>query len=196
MLMQNVLQTECHDTECLDLLLYGPEQKMCWLLFESHRLHRIEARQDTSFLGRSYRQIPLNWRPQAHPENSIAMPPVSCFRVSIDEWELTGLGEAGGIYWLRLKIDAQTLECPRLLATNCANGYRCATLVRPGVVAGVTAENRLIWLRAESDRLKEFAPSQRLPSTSPAAACFTSRATEELLIVLQNGTLLRMPVVK
>jgi tetratricopeptide (TPR) repeat protein len=198
LLMQTAERTDCTDPACLDVLLErsGEESAPRWLVFESHRLHYVESRQNTSFLGRSIMQVPLNWRPEAHPDNSVEMPSLSCQRVAADQWELAGLGEAGGIYWLRLVVDEKTLECPRLLATNCANGYRCATLVRPGVVAGITAENRLIWLRAESDRLKEFAPSQRLPSTTPAAACFCSRETEELFIVLQNGTLLRMPVAK
>jgi tetratricopeptide (TPR) repeat protein len=198
LLLRHETKTDCTDPQCLDLLLPRPlwSPHPLWLVLESHRLHRVESRPNTELFGRSAGQIPINWRPEAHPENSVTAPPVSSYRVNGVEVELTGLGEVAGIYWLRLDVGQDILECRRLLATNCENGYRCVTLIRPGVLAGITSQNRVIWLRAEGDRLKEFAPSQRIPSTSLAVACFSSPTTEELLIILQNGSLLRMPTAK
>ncbi|HEV3146365.1 MAG TPA: hypothetical protein VGZ47_20930 [Gemmataceae bacterium] len=183
------------DPECQDLFLPDPtgrEPTLFWLVFESHLLHRMHG----TLKDDKYETLPINWRPQANPAGSITAPLLSWLRVEQDLWEIAGLGEAGGIYHLRLRLNETVFENERLLATNCANGYRCVTLIRPGVLAGITAENRLIWLRAESDRLKEFAPSQRLPSTSSAAACFANRATDELLVLLQDGSLLRIPAAK
>jgi tetratricopeptide (TPR) repeat protein len=183
------------DPACQDLLLPDPtsrESSAHWLVFESHLLHKMRSATQSG----NYTTLPINWRPQTHPGTSLSAPILSWLRVEQDLWELAGIGEAGGIYYLRLRIDETVFASERLLATNCANGYRCTTLIRPGVLAGVTAENRLIWLRAEADRLKEFAPSQRLPTTNLATACFASRATGELLVILQDGSLLRMPTAK
>jgi hypothetical protein len=183
------------DSDCQDLFLPVATQgdaPYLWLVFESHLLHRMRGGVNTE----NYDTLPINWRPQTHPGTTLSAPVLSWLRLEPDLWEIAGIGEAGGIYLLRLRVNESVFANERLLATNCTNGYRCVTLIRPGALAGITAENRLIWLRAESDRLKEFAPSQRLPTTSLATACFASRATDELLVVLQDGSLLRMPMAK
>ncbi|MFL5339892.1 MAG: hypothetical protein ACJ8F7_07060, partial [Gemmataceae bacterium] len=158
-----------------------------WLSYSAFRPQGGEILLDTS-------NITIDWTPAAHPESSIGTPLLSWLNGRDGPVEFTGLSAEKALYWLRVQLPPQEFRRERLLATGCPEGYRCAALLRPGMIAGVTASNRVIWLRAAADKLEEWRPPVKLGRTSPAVACFVSAATSELLVVLQNGGLLRVPL--
>lgn len=136
----------------------------------------------------------VDWLPSQPPEVTLHKPRLAWGHDGPGIVEIAGLNESNALYWLRLSLGARQNEKLKLLATGCKEGYRTASLMKNSRVVGITRDNRLIWLRAAADRLDQWAPSVRLPSTSPAAACFYTRPTEEILVFLGNGYLVRVPV--
>ena len=70
-------------------------------------------------------------------------------------------------------------------------GYLAATVIRPGVIAGMKS-GRIDWLRAVGS---QFSLTSTTPLSLPqAVACFASAPTNELLVVSSDGVLERVPV--
>jgi hypothetical protein len=94
------------------------------------------------------------------------------------------------IYWSSLKVtDAELIR----LSNNESKGesiYSATTLVRAGLVAGVT-RGRVDWLRCGP---RVFTPmgSTDLAAHSPLA-CFPAHGIDELVVVCRDGTLLCIP---
>jgi hypothetical protein len=73
-------------------------------------------------------------------------------------------------------------------------GFRAVCVWRAGQVVGVTATNRVVWLKSRSGRFAEWASPVEVTTPARAVACFPSRQTTEILIVLEDGSLARIPV--
>ena len=136
----------------------------------------------------------VDWLPSQPPEVTLHKPRLAWGHDGPGIVEIAGLNTSLALYWLRLSLGANQIEKQKLLATGCKEGYRTASLMKNSRLVGVTRENRLIWLRAVGDRLEEWAPPVTLTSLSPAVACFYTRPTEEVVVFLANGYLVRVPV--
>ncbi len=94
------------------------------------------------------------------------------------------------IHWSSLRVnDSELIRT----ANNESTGetvYDATTLVRPGVVAGVT-KGRVDWLRC---RPKSFGALGSTPIVidSPIA-CFPAQRTDDLVVVCRHGTLVCVP---
>jgi tetratricopeptide (TPR) repeat protein len=131
----------------------------------------------------------LGWTPsipEGHPLRSVPL----AWHVSSGDLEVAGLSQAGGLFWSKVEIRPDSLRCA---ATNASadEGYRAATIVRPGLVVGVKSA-RVHWLRCGSRGfIQQVTSKVSIPS---AVACFPSHPTEELVVVCADGLVVRLPI--
>ena len=132
----------------------------------------------------------LGWRPTLPEGHTLRSAPLAWLHVEPGRFELAGLDREGVIYWSSLKVtDAELIR----LSNNESKGesiYSATTLVRAGLVAGVT-RGRVDWLRCGP---KSFTPmgSTELAAHSPMA-CFPAHGIDELVVVCRDGTLFCLP---
>jgi hypothetical protein len=142
--------------------------------------------------GDVIQQTSLNWRPSmpaAHPLRSV---PISWTNDDIDHFEIAGLGGYGTLHWAAFYARDERFD---LFATNVATedegGYLAVTIVRPGLIAGVT-RSRVDWLRGGSRKFTALAPTRL--SFASAVACVANRRAGELVVIGGDGLLARIPI--
>jgi len=135
----------------------------------------------------------VGWMPEA-PGSTLLTPPVAWLVASPNQVELAGLYDNAALYWTEVTGRLNQPLTTRTLTFVAPGGFRAVTLWRAGQVAGVTATNRVLWLRARGGRFEEWALGVDMPAVARAVACFPSRSTNELLVVLEDGHLARIPV--
>ncbi len=131
----------------------------------------------------------LGWKPSIPPNSPLQSLPLAWWQSDAEHLEIAGLGETGTLYWSSLEVSA---EPPELLSTNASagdEGYLAAAILRSGFVAGVR-KTGIDWLRCGTNRFSLWA-REELPLPS-AVACFPSPLTNELIVVLADGSV--MPV--
>ncbi len=142
-------------------------------------------------LGKMVRRRYLGWRPTLPEGHTLRSAPLAWLQDDPERFELAGLDREGVIHWSSLKSnDADFIRTSKLFSGG-ETTYAATTLVRAGLVAGVT-RSRVDWLRCGS---QSFVPigSNELASSSPLA-CFPSLRTDELVVVDRNGTLACIPI--
>ena len=131
----------------------------------------------------------LSWRPALAEGNPLRSPPLSWSGHAPGEIDLCGLGEQGSIHWARFREGM-------LASVNSTHGagepgYLAATIVRDGLVAGVTS-SRVEWLRCGNSQFRPWRSTDvAIPS---AVACFAVRQTDELVVVCKDGLVVRVPI--
>ena len=165
-----------------------------FLVMQKGEITSGPARTATRRACSAWRAVPADWVPHLPAGSTLSKPPATWHHHASDRLEIAGLNDEQALYWLDLRITANSCRVEQMLATGCREGYRSVKLIRPGVMVGVTAKNRLVWLRTTGDRLTEWAPPVPLTSLSPAVAAFFSQPSQELIVLLANGYLLRVPV--
>jgi hypothetical protein len=108
--------------------------------------------------------------------------------------ELAGLHDNAALYWTEVTRRLNQPLATRTLTFVAPGGFRAVAIWRPGEVAAVTATNRVLWLKTRGGRFEEWALSADVPAVARAVACLPSRSTNELLVVLEDGHLVRIPV--
>jgi hypothetical protein len=103
--------------------------------------------------------------------------------------EVAGVTAAGQVYasQVRVREDLHVTSA----ALDDQHPFLAVTLLRPGLVAAVT-RNAVLRLRREGTRLRILSRA-RVP-LGAAVACFPHATTRELLVVCQDGTVLRLPL--
>jgi hypothetical protein len=131
--------------------------------------------------------------PDPAPTTTLYAPNVAWLVVSAFHVELAGLFDNETLYWSAV---TRNDEGPRnmTLTHRVVEGYRAATIWRSHHVIGVSANNRVYWLRTRGGRIEQWSPPTELGVAARVAACFPSRRTNELLVVFEDGTLARLPV--
>jgi hypothetical protein len=141
-------------------------------------------------MGKTFRRRLLGWRPTLPEGHTLRSAPLAWLHVEPERFELAGLDREGVIYWSSLKVtDAELIR----LSNNESKGesvYSATTLVRSGLVAGVT-RGRVDWLRC-GPRVFTLIGSTDLATHSPLA-CFPAHGIDELVVVCRDGTLLCIP---
>lgn len=141
--------------------------------------------------GKMLRRRYLGWRPTLPEGHTLKAAPLACIQVEPDRFELAGLDREGLIYWSSLKInDAELIRTSNNESVG-ETVYKATTLVRPGLVAGVT-KGRIDWMRC---REQSFAPvgMTSIVIDSPIA-CFPAPRNDELVVVCRNGALICVPM--
>jgi tetratricopeptide (TPR) repeat protein len=133
----------------------------------------------------------LGWTPSIKDGSTLLTAPLS-WLLYANDLELAGIDD-GVLNWSRLHFGETRMEvvarstAPRTQRTN----FTAAALVRPSLVAGVSPE-RVEWLRAGATHLTVWEITTA--SLPQAVACFASAATGELLVIGQDGVLVRIPL--
>jgi tetratricopeptide (TPR) repeat protein len=135
----------------------------------------------------------IGWMPESAPGATLAAPPLAWLVASPVDVELVGLYDKATLYWTEVerRPDRLGIQTVPFVAPG---GFRAVALWRPGKVVGVTSTNRILWLRTRGTRFEEWALPTDLTMPARAVGCFPSRRTNEVLVVLDDGTLVRVPV--
>jgi hypothetical protein len=143
------------------------------------------------YYGKMLRRRLLGWRPTLPGGNTLRTAPLSFMQVESERFELAGLDGGGVVHWSDLKVNENDLIRSSKNASKGETVYLAASLVRPGLVAGVTA-GRIDWRRCRSE---EFAliGSTTIEISQPIV-CFPAMKTEELVVVCLDGTLFCLPI--
>jgi|SRR5262245_14066880 len=136
----------------------------------------------------------LGWMPDPAPGSTLHTPQVAWLVASPHAIELAGLFDNATIYWSEVNRELAGELRTRTVAYVAPGGFRAVTVWRPGRVIGVTATNRIVWLKARAQRFEEWAMATDVPVPSRAVGCFPSRRTNEVLVALDDGGLVRVPV--
>jgi hypothetical protein len=135
----------------------------------------------------------VGWMPESAPGSTLFAPPLAWLVASPTHVELAGLFDHATLYWTELVRRPDVLGM-RTIPFVAPGGFRAASIWKAGHVIGVTSQNRILYLRARGNRFEEWALPGEIKLPSRAVAAFPSRPTGELLVVLEDGTLVRMPV--
>ena len=142
-------------------------------------------------MGRGVRRRYLGWRPTLTEGHTLRSAPLSWLQVEPERFELAGLDREGVIHWSSLKVNDVELIRPSNNISMGETVYSATTLVRAGLVAGVTA-GKVDWLRC-GPRAFTLTGSTEVSAYSPLA-CFPAYRTDELVIVCRDGTLVCVPM--
>jgi tetratricopeptide (TPR) repeat protein len=138
--------------------------------------------------------IELSWEPDHPPGSTLHTPPIAWYDAGPTVFELAGISAQGVIHWTSLQYQNDTFVEKTAYTSRRPEGYCAVTIWRPGYLIGVTASNRVVWLRAGVMGFQEAAPPTALPFPTPAVACVSCVATREVIVVLGDGELIRVPV--
>lgn len=139
------------------------------------------------------RRAYIGWMPDPGAAPALYTPPVAWLVSSPTRVHLAGLFDRGHLYFTEIDRGPDGSLTSKTWSHLAGGGYAAVAVWRPGKVVGVTAEGRVVWLRT-SGELVEWARPTALPGPGRAAACFPARRAGELLVVMNDGTLARVPV--
>jgi hypothetical protein len=139
---------------------------------------------------RAYSGKSLGWTPRIPETCSLHSAPLSWIQLDPVRLELAGLDDEGSLHWSRIDCHAPSLPAQTNVAAR-PEGYLAAAIVRSGLVAGVS-RSRIDWLRCGTKNFTTLSTTR--VAMSGAVACFPSHATQEVIVVCRDGTLVRVPV--
>jgi hypothetical protein len=131
--------------------------------------------------------------PEPAPGATLLAPPLAWLVASPVHVELAGLFDHATLYWTEVERRPDRLGT-RTVPFVAPGGFRGVAIWRPGQVVGVTSTNRVLWLRARGNRFEEWALPVELNVPARAVGCFPNRRANELLVLLEDGGLVRLPV--
>lgn len=131
----------------------------------------------------------LDWEPECLRADTISWSSTVSWLRS-DDLELAGLDAHDVLHWTKLRFTNAGMVVSGHRSAATEHGYRAATLIRPGLVAGVRADG-IDWLFAGRGLQRT---TETPGDLSGAVACFASLPTGELLVVCGTGDLVRVPL--
>jgi hypothetical protein len=131
----------------------------------------------------------LGWTPQVPKGSTLSVPPLAGFLRLINELELAGLSEEGITSWSLLAIQKGEMRLVSEISSR-EGGNQAVAIVRPGYLAAAGPAH-VDWLRVEG---RHFRASRMILDMPPPVACFPSQPTGELIIVCNNGGIVRVTV--
>ncbi len=132
---------------------------------------------------------PLGWRPTVPPGSPLQRPPLSWLPFGREAVDLAAVGFGGSLCCARVSFPGGKLGEIKRVTMSMAHPCLAATLVRPGVVAAVTAR-AVHWFRVVG---QGFAQAAVVPEAFPGAvACYPYHPSNELIIVGGDGTISRL----
>lgn len=140
------------------------------------------------------RKVYIGWMPDPAAGSTLFTPPVAWSVDSPSSVRLAGLFDNGHFYSSQIVRQLDGTVINRTRSFTVPSGFRAAAIWQTERVIGVSAANRVYWLRESGLGFEEWSPSTELVTPMPAVACFTSHRTRELLVVLEDGDLARVPI--
>ncbi len=133
----------------------------------------------------------LGWHPALPFAAPIRGAPISHLRTRHDELELCGTNARGYVFWSRLTLSESRIESVETKLCGPHQEYRCAALTRGGHVAAI-AESRVDLFTRQGN---EMALKRSIKADLRGAlAAHYAKITEDLLIVSEDGRLMRVPL--
>jgi tetratricopeptide (TPR) repeat protein len=133
----------------------------------------------------------LGWSWANPPGSSLELPVISWLEVNLSQVELSGISPEGELYWSLLELRTGQ---EKVLATQVMEGperFRAVAFLGPGRLAGITASG-IRWLRRGLRHLAITGTTR--VNLGRAEAAFHSPVTNEILVICQDGELVRVPV--
>jgi hypothetical protein len=175
----------------------SPETQFSVLVFCNHRLWlgdgiRLNFRTHCWEATKEWCEPGVSWTPCIPEGNPLQVPLISWVRKDQEHFEIAGLGPNQTIRWGLLHLDPEhdLME----VASNTAvrpEGYLATAIVRSGLVAGVS-RSQIDWMRPGATNFTRLSATNVLLPT--AIACFASRLTGELIVICQEGLVVRVPI--
>jgi tetratricopeptide (TPR) repeat protein len=131
----------------------------------------------------------MKWRPALSHGSPLRSPLLSWSGRAPGDLELCGIGERGSIQWGMFRDGVLASQNSTWGVDE--PGYRAATIVRHGLVAGV-ATSRIEWLRCGNSKFHLWRSTDL--DLSSAVACFAARQTDELIVICKDGMIVRVPI--
>jgi hypothetical protein len=129
----------------------------------------------------------LGWTPEVPGGSPLLAAPLSWLPAGEERLEVAGLSESGVVAWTSLP-PPRSGERPAVIFRSA--GYRAVALVKPGVLAAVSKAG-IEWLEVSQANVVQIAVTAAVAAN--AVACFHVEPTQELVVVLADGTVLCVP---
>lgn len=139
--------------------------------------------------GIDYDSAVLGWHLALPFQSVVRNTPLSHLRTRHDELELCGTNARGYVFWSRLTLSEARIESVETKLCGPRQEYRCAALTRGAHVAAVT-ESR-VDLFARQGNAMALKQSIKADLRGALAAHY-AKITEELLVVCEDGRLVRV----
>ncbi len=130
------------------------------------------------------------WQPAVPHGGSLRRPALNWLRRGTAGVEVTGITAEGQVYASEVRFEDDQFRVGSA-ATDGKPPYLAAALLRPGLVAAVTA-NAIVRLRREGSNFRILARTD--VALAWPVACFAHHGTRELIVVCSDGTLVRVPI--
>ncbi|CAN5871566.1 hypothetical protein BH23PLA1_BH23PLA1_18910 [soil metagenome] len=131
----------------------------------------------------------VGWAPRTPRGSPLVCPPFSWISPAPGRLEVAGVGPGANLYRSVLESRDSNLVVVTTNLSAADEIYLATTLLRPGLLAGVTAR-AIHWLRGVSNRFSLLSTTEiAIPS---AVACVPSRRTDELIVVRRDGWIERI----
>ena len=139
-------------------------------------------------------EVSSGWTPGSSHTSALEWPPVSWVTPELDALELAGVDVAGLVHWSRFSCERRSLT-GRHARGVCLDGYAVACLTGPGQVVAVTAERRVVQLRADgSGTLAASPPVAEIDHASRAVFAAYQPAVREVVVVFADGWMARVKI--
>ena len=133
----------------------------------------------------------LGWHPGLPFAGARRAAPVSYLRTRQDEIEFCGTNSRGYVFWTRLNLTETRVENVETKLCGPRQDYHCACMLRGGRVAAVAPSRIDLFVRGGSEMLLKGSINGDFRG---ALAVHYARITEELLVVCEDGRMVRVPV--
>lgn len=160
---------------------YSGNPKSLTVVFEDHRCYSEFTKKD------------LAWQPGYSLNFENSFPHVNWLQPHPDGIEIAGIDSSGVLHFSDLRAKEETF-IERHLSSSAPGGYRGVVILRSGRLAAITFSNQVQWLMVSSTKPHEFAPATSLKSPYRCVGFFHSKATEEVVVLMGDGTAFHVPV--
>jgi hypothetical protein len=169
-------------------LLLGPTPTERWDWTDTTMQHFSSATVDRAC------QFVVPWQPRVPSGNSLLTKHIDWVTPLTGVLEVVGLDAVGNVYWSEFDGRDPTSPKSRTAVAAHADSYRAACVVVPGLLAAVTARNEIHWLRVSSGTTcVRWATPRSLPFPSHAVAIASRPQSNEVIVILEDGTAVRVP---
>ena len=140
------------------------------------------------------RRVYVGWMPDPAAGSALFTPPLAWHADASHCVHIAGVFDNGHLYSSRIVRQPDGSLTNRTLSFAAPGGFRAVAIWHSGKMIGISAANRVYWLRMSDHRVEEWSPTTDLATPARAVGCFLSHQTAELLVIFDDGTLTRVPV--
>lgn len=133
------------------------------------------------------------WLPGVPEGSPLVVPPLDWVTPAPGILEAVGVDREGAMYWSEFDARDPARRQSRTATATHPHGYRAACLTAPGSVVAVTGQNEVLRFAAVGSVLKLRGAARRVDLPARAVFLAARRPANELVVVLDDGTAVRLP---